>query len=168
MWFLSKKPYPPKGDLRIELNWRVSTAQIDGRRVVIRLNEGADVVIHHPGYTDRISIVLSLKEPNEQGMPSLEEKQKLQVIEDRLQALVCHDQEALLVAVITGNGQHEFLCYFGEQVRFNTRTTSYIMNELVELDEYAVSFNYATEYEWERYQQIKYGHYTPISSGQEQ
>ncbi|HEY8226970.1 MAG TPA: DUF695 domain-containing protein [Pyrinomonadaceae bacterium] len=75
-------------------------------------------------YSQRISIVWKLSDPDENGLPSDEEFDKLAAFEDRVMAAVEHDQHSIFTVMLSGNGESEFVFYTADVPGFIERLRS--------------------------------------------
>ena len=62
-------------------------------------------------YPKRLNVFWSMRNPDEHGMATNGELENLHTFEDRLVAAVEQDESAMLVAVLTGRGEREFVFY---------------------------------------------------------
>lgn len=104
--FRRKQPIYPS-----DSKWSVLTGEQNGKPIFIRRNESGKKLAKHPDYSFRIGIAIPLLDPNEHGLPSNNEMESLNVIEDALISSFEANQESLLVLSITTNGMREFVFY---------------------------------------------------------
>jgi len=64
-----------------------------------------------------------MSEPDENGLPTEEETNRLEVFEERLVGAVEDDEHSMLVGVLTCNGQREFIFHTGDVPGFMERLT---------------------------------------------
>lgn len=65
----------------------------------------------HPEYRFRMGIAVPLNNPNQEGLPSNDEMEQLNIIEDSLTNHLEADQVSLEVLAITTGGMREFIFY---------------------------------------------------------
>ena len=109
IWPFGKPKNPPT--LPIDGPWTLCEGQRDGKPVIVRLNSGYEKLKPLATYEHQLLISAPFRSANEDGMPSGEENWELQALEDEIQDTLEGDAQTLLVAVITGGGAKEFLCY---------------------------------------------------------
>jgi hypothetical protein len=76
-----------------------------------RRNDSAAILAKHPEFRYRAGVAVPLNYPNEHGLPSANEMQQLNAIEDSLSAQMETGQQSIQVLVITTGGMREFVFY---------------------------------------------------------
>jgi hypothetical protein len=109
IWPFGKSKNPPT--LPIDGPWTLCEGQRDGKPVIVRFNSGYEKFRPVASYDHQVRILAPFRNSAEDGMPSGEESWELQGLEDELQDTLESDAQTLLVAVVTGGGAREFLCY---------------------------------------------------------
>jgi len=94
-----------------ESKWTILQGEENGRPMFVRRNESAKQLMGHKDYSYRIGFAIPLRNPNFEGLPSNEEMEMLNSIEDVLSKEIEKDKNSLLVLVITTNGMREFVYY---------------------------------------------------------
>jgi hypothetical protein len=89
----------------------VRQEQCEGRLIFVRCNESANQLCGHPDYIYRVGVAIPLLAPNEHGLPSNDEMELLNYIEDALSEQVGCNQTSLQVLAITTNAMREFVFY---------------------------------------------------------
>jgi hypothetical protein len=89
--------------------WSVSHGVRSGKPLVARFNKGLKQAAGHPSFPIQIGVAVPLKSPNDQGMPTNEEAEQLNAIEDELMRLA--GGRAIIAGVITTSGMREFVLY---------------------------------------------------------
>lgn len=79
--------------------------------MLIRRNDSAAELKGHPEYRFRVGITVPLRTPDERGLPTTEESNQLNAIEDSLSNLLQADERSLQVLAITTGGMREFVFY---------------------------------------------------------
>ena len=77
----------------------------------VRRNDSVKQLMGHQDYKYRAGFAVPLLNPNPDGLPTNEEMEVLNSIEEALSLELEKNQEALLVLVITTSGMREFVCY---------------------------------------------------------
>ena len=75
----------------------------------VRINTGAAAVARDPALRHRLGVAVPLKHPNAQGLPTTDEANDLNEIEDALGHELRVGAETVLVVVITTSGFREFV-----------------------------------------------------------
>jgi Family of unknown function (DUF695) len=83
-----------------------------GRRLIVRANVGARHLAGHKRFGIKVGVAIPLNVPQDDGMPSNEEAEQLNTVEDQLVAGL--DGHAHLVLVLTTAGMREFVAYTGD------------------------------------------------------
>jgi hypothetical protein len=94
-----------------EAHWSVAHGELEGRPFFVRRNATAALLAGHPEYRFRVGVAVPLRGPNSDGLPTNEEMEELNVIEDSLCRCLEREQEALQVLAITTAGMREFVFY---------------------------------------------------------
>lgn len=76
-----------------------------------------------PEYPKRLNVFWSMRSPTDEGLASKAELEDLHTFEDRLVAAVEQDKSVLLVAVLTGRSEREFVFYLQHPQLFLKRLT---------------------------------------------
>lgn len=97
-------------DIRSD-EWAVAEGEMDDAPVVVRFNKSIAAAAGHPEYSIQIGVALPLRNPDPGRLPSPEEAEELNAIEDALDRLV--GDKAVLVAVVTTSEMREFVLYTG-------------------------------------------------------
>lgn len=98
-------PYPT------ESNWSVLQGVNGDKPMFIRRNDSAVGFAGHPDFKFRIGVAIPLIAPTEDGFPTNDEMEQLNVIEDALTEQLEIEQRALHVLAITTSGMREFVFY---------------------------------------------------------
>jgi len=109
MWNLFRKERPPK--YPSETRTSVLEGKRNGRPLFARRNDSAAILAKHPEFRYRAGVAVPLNYTNEHGLPSENEMQELNVIEDSLLDQMEAGEQSILVLVITTNGMREFVFY---------------------------------------------------------
>lgn len=106
-----KKQYPPKHDLQLEGRWSVAQGEYEGKPLVVRLNQGAAPAIGHPEFSHQVGVAVPLLAPDANGLPSKEESEQLNRIEDILAQRLEANRQCIHVATISTGGMRELVFY---------------------------------------------------------
>jgi hypothetical protein len=94
-----------------ESAWSVFQGQHNGNPMFIRRNESAAQLKGHAEYGYRVGVAVPLLAHNHDGLPSSEEMEALNEIEDALSAAFENQQASLHVLAVTTNAMREFIFY---------------------------------------------------------
>ncbi len=98
--------------------WSVSDGEYDGKRMLVRLNDGLRAMAGRKSHSRQAGIAIRCNSPDEQGLPSANDATAFSNFEDQSQEMFCADQLALFAAVITTGGMREFVFYLSDERRF--------------------------------------------------
>ena len=114
-WFRKEKSpeYPS------ESRTSVLKGERNGKPLFVRRNDSAAILTTHPEFRYRAGVAVPLNYPNEHGLPSENEMQELNVIEDSLTSQMEAGQQSIQVLVITTNGMREFVFYTRDSALIN-------------------------------------------------
>ncbi|KKL95621.1 hypothetical protein LCGC14_1852770 [marine sediment metagenome] len=96
--------------------WSVGTIEDNGRPIIIRAISNIPENIDPSLYRNMIAITWKFK--SESGMPSSEEKERMNDLEDSISSLVESKSQAILTIVVTGNEVAEWQFYAKSQEDF--------------------------------------------------
>ena len=91
--------------------WSVAEGQMDGAPVIVRCNASMAAAAGHPEYSIQVGVAVPLRDPQPGGLPTPEEAEELNSIEDAIDRLV--GDRAVMVAVVTTGEMREFVLYTG-------------------------------------------------------
>jgi Family of unknown function (DUF695) len=92
--------------------WTVEETTHDGRRLIVRANEGARTLSGDPRLGIKVGLAVPFHDPDRSGMLSTQEAKQLNATEDQIVASL--NGHAHLVLVLTTNGMREFVAYTGD------------------------------------------------------
>ena len=110
MFGLFRKPPPPLSTPP-EDSWAVAQAELDGKPMFLRINEGLRPWVGRSPFGHRFGVTVPLRAPNEHGLPTDEEASALEQIEEALLAAFPPGGPSLLAVVITTGGFREWVFY---------------------------------------------------------
>lgn len=99
------------GNFPTQSKWSVHQGQNAGKPMFVRRNDSALQLSSNLDYGIRLGVAIPLLCPNDAGLPTKEESETLNQIEDELSRQFEKDQLSLLVLVITTSGMREFIFY---------------------------------------------------------
>ena len=84
---------------------------MEGAPVIVRFSTSIAAAAGHPEYSIQIGVAVPLRSPEPGGLPTPEEAEELNSIEDAIDRLV--GDKAVMVAVVTTGEMREFVLYTG-------------------------------------------------------
>ena len=111
-WFNSSKKY--KDISHYSDSWSIAEGKHEGNTMFLRYRKEAKEMAGHPDLPFQIGVAIPLLHPNEQKLPTNEEMEQLNSIEDDLVQTLKKDQSVFDVLVITTNNMREFVFYAKE------------------------------------------------------
>jgi hypothetical protein len=100
-----KSPNPPKEA------WSVAQSAHKGRPMFLRVNTGLKALAGKLPFDHRFGVAVALRTPNEHGLPTKEESEQLNRIEDTLTTAFTLSGKTFLAVIITTNGFRELIFY---------------------------------------------------------
>lgn len=91
--------------------WSILSGQESEKPIIVRRNNSVQQYTENSDFIYRVGISIRLLEPNEAGLPSKEEMNSLDQIEDELNNQLEKDGNSIQVLVITTDGMREFVYY---------------------------------------------------------
>ena len=105
---------PPAGPIsswKISESWSISQGTDNGRPIFTRFNMGLKPYVGRSEFSHQVGMAVPLKAPTTDGLPTSEEAEQLDQIEDEIRNRLLIGNESLLAGVITTNGMREFVLY---------------------------------------------------------
>jgi hypothetical protein len=120
MWPFTKKT-PVDDDTPATHTWFVSERTHSGNPMIVRADAAFRGRGGVAGYTHQVGIAVPLRKPEPNGLPSTEESEQLNIIEETIVGELESGRESMLVAVITTNGMREFVLYTKDPKKMQER-----------------------------------------------
>lgn len=105
------------------LTWAGAEAEYNGQPLLIRFREFPKK-FPKSKYPKRINIFWTMREADENGLPTDDEFDRLGTFEDRLTEAVEHDEHSILAGALTCAGKKEFIFYTADVSGFMERLTN--------------------------------------------
>jgi hypothetical protein len=111
MWnpFLKKPLSADK--LPVADKWQVARGQRAGKPMILRTHEGYRDFRGVSGFDHQVGIAVSLHDADANGLPTANESQELDALENAICNLFESESESLFVATVTCDGFREFVLY---------------------------------------------------------
>lgn len=142
--FRKKTTYP------IESAWAVLKGQHNGNPMFVRRNESAAQLKGHAEYGYRVGVAVPLLAPNSDGLPTNEEMEALNRVEDALSAAFENQQASLHVLAITTSAMREFIFYTRVPAEIEARLNTVRL----QFPERELQFYVAADSQWDGYAQF--------------
>ncbi|NVD97808.1 DUF695 domain-containing protein [Massilia sp. BJB1822] len=123
--------------------WTLAEGRIDDYPLIVRYRQVPQDFPRH-AYPKRLNVFWSMAVADENGLPSSEEAKRLEIFESRLITAVETDQSVLLVAVVTGRSEREFVFYLQQPELFLQRLTDMPHEQ----ERYPIEIHFAEDPEW--------------------
>ncbi len=133
-----------------ESKWSVLQGNHDGKPMFVRRNDSAKQLAVDSRFAYRVGIAIPLVAPNKFGLPSDEEIESLNRIEDELCRQLERDDLAVQVLSITTNGMREFIFY----TRDPKTAEQSINNVRTQFSSREIQSYTAEDKEWSLYQEF--------------
>lgn len=91
--------------------WTIVQGDYDGRPIVLRINDGAASLAGSVHYRYQVGVAIPFIAPREDGLPTNDEAERLNVIEDLLCPCMTDNRDGILTVVVTTSGMREFVFY---------------------------------------------------------
>jgi uncharacterized protein DUF695 len=112
MFGFLKKTYNPMSTYPDD--WGLGQGEINGKPLFVRFRSGLREAAGHPLYPFQIGVAVPFINPNEHGLPTHEETNELNELEETIERALTEKDEAIFVASITTDGMREFVFYATE------------------------------------------------------
>ena len=115
LWNIINKLFRSKATnsdhIHVKGMWSVLQGNHNGKPILIRLRTIAKELVGDKRYPYRVRIAMPFNHQDKKGMPTSEENQHLDSIEDEIGRLFEDNNEAYICIIITTGGMREFVIY---------------------------------------------------------
>ena len=94
--------------------WTIYQGSLSGKPIFIRANTALKSLIHRERFGYKVGFTVLFLNPKADGLPTNEEMNQLNGIEDQIEAAMRKDSLAFPAVVITTGGLREFVFYSGQ------------------------------------------------------
>src|SRR5437764_958956 len=91
--------------------WSVATGEDNGKPIIFRIRNQPPAFATKDAFPHLLAVSWQFVSPNDQGMPSAEDSERITELEDLLEAGLEGARQAFLTVVVTGNGTREWQWY---------------------------------------------------------
>lgn len=131
------------------IGWSIAEGQTDLYKFQVRYRR-FEKVFPRNHYPNRLNIFWNVSAPDQEGLATKEELEKLHSFENRLVDAVEHDESAILAAVLTGRKEREFVFFAKDSKDFVRRLTEMPQ----EKDRYPIQIRFNQDTSWAYYDEI--------------
>lgn len=136
--------------MRTDNQWRIATAEDNGKSLIFRIRTQVPSFASKADFPHLLAVCWQYQSPNDSGMPSPDEAQRMDELEDLLEAGLESVQQAFLTVIVTGNGVREWQWYAR-----NPQKTMELVNEtLGHLEPFPVEFSFQDDPNWQGYKRF--------------
>ena len=131
------------------LKWAVAEKEYYHHVLLIRFREFPPS-FSKTKYPERLNIFWKMTEPDQNGLPTDKEFERLEAFENRLVNAVEHDEHSILVVVLTCNGEKEFVFHTHDVPGFMSRLT----NMPQEVERYPITIQRNYDLDWTYFESV--------------
>lgn len=136
--------YGDSVDFDSAFGWVGAEGEFEGRPLLVRFRQ-FPTTFNKASYPSRLNIFWKMREPEEWGLPTQFEMERLEAFENRLVEAVESDNHSILSVVLTCNGQREFVFHTSNPEGFLQRLTAMPQEQ----ERYPIEIYHAEDPEWE-------------------
>jgi hypothetical protein len=133
--------------MKADSRWKMATAEDEGRPLILRIRNQAPSFATKAEFPHLLAISWQYQSPNDQGMPSSDDTQRMVELEDLLEAGLERVQQAFLTVIVTGNGVREWQWYAQDP----EKTMELVNQTLGHLEPFPIQFSFQDDPDWEGY-----------------
>jgi hypothetical protein len=127
--------------------WKLAKAVDNGKPLIFRIRETTPECARKEGFPLLLAVCWKYKSPNDEGMPSKADSDRMGELEDLLMPALEGKQKAFLTVVVTGNGVREWQWYATDK----DAAMKLVNKALGDKDPFPVEFVFQEDPEWEAY-----------------
>ena len=131
-------------------SWSVGTGEDNGKPLIFRIRNQAPSFAEKKAFPHLLAVCWQYESPNDQGMPSQEDAERMSELEDLLEPAFEGSRQAFLSVIVTGNGVREWQWY----ARNPDEVIKLVNATLSELEPFPVEFSFQDDPEWQGYLQF--------------
>jgi hypothetical protein len=127
--------------------WSVAIGEDNGKPLIFRIRNQPPSFARKAAFPHMVAVTWEYESPNDQGMPSAEDTQRMTELEELLEAGLENSRQAFLTVIVTGNGVREWQWY----ARDPEKVMELINETLGHREPFPVQFSIQDDPEWEGY-----------------
>jgi hypothetical protein len=136
-----RRPPPPDD------SWKLAKAEDDGRSLIFRIRTAPPAFARKDQFPFLLAVCWKYESPNEHGMPSKDDADRMGELEDLLLPVFEGKQKAFLTVVVTGNGVREWQWYAADK----DAVMKLANQTLGERDPFPIEFVFQDDPDWDAY-----------------
>ncbi|CAN5441437.1 hypothetical protein BH11PLA2_BH11PLA2_24400 [soil metagenome] len=133
--------------MKEDSRWTLAEGEDDGKTLIFRIRNKAPLFATKATYPNLLAVCWRYESPNDQGMPTQEDTDRMYELENLLEGGLEENGHAFLSVIVTGNGIREWQWY--------ARDPNAIMEQfnktLGELDPFPIQISFQDDPEWDGY-----------------
>jgi hypothetical protein len=133
--------------MKADSRWKMATAEDEGRPLILRIRKQAPSFATKAEFPHLLAVCWQYQSPNDQGMPSSDEAQRMVELEDLLEEGLERVRQAFLTVIVTGNGVREWQWY----ARDPEKTMELVNKTLGYLEPFPIRLSFQDDPNWEGY-----------------
>ncbi len=131
--------------------WFVATGEDEGKPLIFRVRKNPPEFAQESAFPHLLAVSWKYKSPNEQGMPSEGDTDRMAEFEELLTPAFEDAQRAFLTVVVTGNGVREWQWYASD-----VHEAMQLVNKaLGQHAPFPVEFSFQDDPEWQGYSRFR-------------
>jgi hypothetical protein len=134
--------------MKDDSRWTMATAEDGGKPLIFRIRNETPAFANKEGYPHLMAVSWQYTSPNDSGMPSPDETQRMSDLEDLLDSGLEGSREAFLTVAVTGNGVREWQWY----ARNPEHVMAQVNKTLGHLDPFPIEISFQDDPEWAGYE----------------
>jgi hypothetical protein len=127
--------------------WKLATGEDAGRPLIFRIRNAAPRFARKEEFRHLLAVCWKYESPNDQGMPSQIDVDRMTQLEHLLTPAFENNQQAFLSVIVTGNGVREWQWY----ARAKEATMQLVNKTLGHLEPFPVEFVFQEDPDWQAY-----------------
>jgi hypothetical protein len=130
-----------------EDRWSVATGAAHGKPLILRIRNQPPPFAQKAAFPHLLAVSWEYESPNDQGMPSVKDAQRMTELEELLEAGLEKSRQAFSTVIATGNGVREWQWY----ARDPEKVMELVNETLGHREPFPVQFSFQGDPEWEGY-----------------
>jgi Family of unknown function (DUF695) len=128
-------------------SWKLAQAEDNGKPLIFRIRNTPPPFARMEQFPLLLAICWNYESPNDQGMPSKADADRMGELEDLLMPAFEGKQKAFLTVIVTGNGVREWQWY----ARDKDAVMKLVNEALGQKESYPVEFVFQDDPDWQAY-----------------
>lgn len=124
--------------MKTDSQWSIATTEDNGKPLIFRIRNQEPSFATNADFPHLLAVCWQYQSPNDRGMPSPEEAQRMAELKDLLEAGLENVQQAFLTVIVPGNGVREWQWY----ARDAKKTMELVNKTLGHLGPFPIQFSF--------------------------